>query len=99
MARQREIEVFAAINCKNVAEEADCKSTAAFEGIIVGAKWADKTIIDKACEWLKFHVSIPYEGGTTENGDTPAKEYLDWAKKRLEAAEEICNDFRKAMEE
>ena len=55
--------------------------------------------IEKACEWLKFHISIPYEGGTTENGDTPAKEYLDWAKKRLEVAEEICNDFRKAMEE
>lgn len=28
-------------------------------------------------EWLKFHVSIPYEGGTTENENTPAKEYLD----------------------
>lgn len=55
--------------------------------------------IDKACEWLKFHISIPYEGGTTENGDTPAKECLDWAKKRLEVAEEFCNDFRKAMEE
>jgi hypothetical protein len=61
-----------------------------------GAKWADKTMIDKACEWLKFHVSIPCEIETT---DAPAKEYLNWAKKRLEAAEEICNDFRKAMEE
>ena len=64
-----------------------------------GAKWADKTMINKACEWLKFHISIPYEGETTENGDTPAKEYLDWAKKRLEAAEKICNAFLKAMEE
>lgn len=23
------------------------------DGIIWGAKWADKTMIDKACEWLK----------------------------------------------
>ena len=23
-----------------------------YEGIITGAKWADKTMIDKACEWL-----------------------------------------------
>lgn len=68
-------------------------------GVCDGVRLADKTMINKACEWLKFHISIPYEGETTENGDTPAKEYLDWAKKRLEATEKICNDFRKAMEE
>lgn len=64
-------------------------------GFEEGDKSATKAIIDKACEWLKFHVSIPCEKETT---DLSAKEYLDWAKKRLEAAEEICNDFRKAME-
>ena len=99
MARNKEIENFALAHYKDIAGETDYKDTAAFEGIIKGANWADKNIIDKACEWLKFHISIPYEGGTTENGDAPAKEYLDWAKKRLEAVEEICNDFRKAMEE
>ena len=61
-----------------------------------GDKRATKAIIEKACEWFKFHVSVPCE---KETMDISAKEYLDWAKKRSEAAEEICNDFRKAMEE
>ena len=65
-------------------------------GFEEGDKCASKNMIEKACEWLKFHVSIPCEIETT---DTPTKEYLDWAKKRLEVVEEICNDFRKAMEE
>lgn len=65
-------------------------------GVCDGVRLADKTMINKACEWLKFHISIPYE---TETTDTSAKEYLDWLKKRLEVAEEICNNFRKAMEE
>lgn len=69
------------------------------DGFKDGANWAYNEFINKACEWLKFHISIPYEGETTKNGDTPAKEYLDWAKKRLEVAEEICNNFRKVMEE
>ncbi len=70
-----------------------------YEAFLAGANCAYNEFINKACEWLKFHVSIPYEGRTTKNGDTPAKEYLDWAKKRLEVAEEICNNFRKAMED
>ena len=70
-----------------------------YEAFLAGANCAYNEFINKACEWLKFHVSVPYEGETTENGNTPAKEYLNWAKKRLEAAEKICNDFRKAMEE
>lgn len=65
-------------------------------GFEEGDKSATKAIIDKACKLLKFHVLIPCEIETTE---VSAKDYLDWAKKRLEVAEEICNNFRKVMEE
>lgn len=67
-----------------------------YEAFLAGANCAYNEFINKACEWLKFHVSIPCEIETT---DTPAKEHLNWLKKRLEVVEEICNDFRKAMEE
>lgn len=49
-----------------------------------GAKWADKTMIDKACEWLKENiwVYINYEGCSGE-----------------ELENDVIEDFRKAMEE
>jgi hypothetical protein len=48
-----------------------------------GARWADKTMIDKACEWMKEQVYQEYGGGPLE---------------RLIPDERIA-DFRKAMEE
>lgn len=67
-----------------------------YEAFLAGAGCAYNEFMNKACEWLKFHVSIPCE---TETTDVSAKDYLDWAKKRLEVVEEICNDFRKTMME
>lgn len=29
-------------------------------GFCEGAKWADKTMIDKACDWLKTHIEEYY---------------------------------------
>lgn len=101
MTRQEQLnsEMFTALN-----EEANNKPFLNTEmgqyayqlGFEKGAEIDRKIMIDKVCEWLKFHVSIPCEIETT---DVSAKDYLDWAKKRLEAVEEICNDFREAMEE
>ena len=47
-------------------------------------EWADKTMIDKACEWLKENiwVYINYEGCSGE-----------------ELENDVIEDFRKAMEE
>ena len=50
---------------------------------VVAAKWADKTMIEKACEWMKKQVYQEYGGGPLE---------------RLISDERIA-DFRKAMEE
>ena len=48
-----------------------------------GAKWADKTMIEKACKWLKEQVYQEYGGGPLE---------------RL-IPDTMIEDFRKAMKE
>lgn len=58
-----------------------------------GAEW----MIDKAYEWVKEHIYIPYEGKMI-NGEPDATDYIEWTKERLRYAEEVAQDFRKAME-
>ena len=65
---------------------------------IAGAKWAENAMLDKACEWIKEHIDIPYEGRMID-GEPEAGDYIEWAKERLKGAEEIAEAFRKAMEE
>ena len=61
-------------------------------------KWADKTMIDKACEWITEHIDIPYEGEFID--DSPvASDYIEWCEKRLEYAKAIADAFKQAMEE
>lgn len=64
---------------------------------IEGAKWADKTMIEKACNWIKEHVMIPYEG-KFDGSETPITDYLEWCENRLKESEHIINEFKKAME-
>lgn len=98
----KEAKKFAGIKLDTIIDEEEKYynrgSVEKYEAFLAGANCAYNKFIEKACEWFKFHVSIPCETETTD-AHVPAKEYLDWAKKRLEAAEEICNNFRKAMEE
>lgn len=68
------------------------------QAFISGAKWADKTMIEKACNWIKEHVMIPHEG-KFDSSETPITDYLEWCKDRLEEAERVANEFKKAMEE
>lgn len=49
MTREEEIEL--AASCHIAASNEDFKEY--YEGFIAGAKWADKTMIDKAREWVK----------------------------------------------
>lgn len=51
--------------------------------IIDGIEWADKTLITKACKYLKMLVYQDYPGA-------PLERFFD---------DEIIKDFRKAMEE
>lgn len=65
---------------------------------IEAAEWADKTMIEKACEWITEHIDIPYEGEFID--DSPvASDYIEWCEKRLEYAKAIADAFKQAMEE
>lgn len=55
-------------------------------GVCDGVRLADKTMIEKACEWLDQNV-VKYESGTKMG-------YIPFS-----LIEDMINDFRKAMEE
>lgn len=57
---------------------------------IAGAKWAEKMMIEKACEWLEDMAC--YYAHWEYNGDTYEKEVVYDTEKLIE-------DFKKAMEE
>ena len=54
--------------------------------------------IENACQWITEHVDIPYEVEHID-GEPVASDYIEWCKKRLEAAKEIIDDFRQSMKE
>lgn len=57
------------------------------KAFIAGAKWADKTIFEKACKWLEENVS-EYEDIYYDVGGFVSPEFR---------IEEFINDFKKAM--
>lgn len=71
------------------------QSSEAFkEGYEVGKK----EMIERAVEWIKEHIDIPYEGEFID--DSPvASDYIEWCEKRLEYAEAVVDAFKTAMEE
>ena len=65
---------------------------------VVAAQWADKTMIEKAYEWITEHIDIPYEGEFID--DSPvASDYVEYLSKRLEYAKAVADAFKQAMEE
>lgn len=81
MTRKQEIEQQSFVYYETCSDEDIAKS----KEFIVGAEWADKTMIEKVCKWLK------------EN----ANDYLDWydwEECRLNT-DNLLYDFKKAMEE
>ena len=67
------------------------------DGIIWGAKWADKTMIDKACEWMKKVLYIHTE--VNEDKDWCTYNPIDYVTSDFESVEEFIKEFSKAMEE
>lgn len=56
------------------------------EGFIEGAKWADETMIEKACEWLENNV----------NNYIIIDDYLGKVQPKISSS--MFDDFKKAME-
>lgn len=64
-------------------------------GYMLGAK----EFTEKAVNWLRDRINIPYSVETNEDGEPLADSYIEYAKKRLEAANEIIEEFIKVMAE
>lgn len=45
-------------------------------GFVAGANWADKTMLDRACEWLRFRVRVDVPIETNENGEPLADSWI-----------------------
>ena len=58
------------------------------DGFIEGAKWADKTMIDKACEWLRANIDL--------YADTRRSLFSNYQEVYL--TDNFETEFRKAME-
>lgn len=51
-------------------------------------------LLEKAKQWFIEHTNIPQEVETNEDGEPLAKSYIDYAKKRFDAANEMFEAFR-----
>ena len=58
MTREEQIQNYAYNNC--IAEDVDDTS---YSLIVSAIEWADETMIDKACEYLKANIQIPENVG------------------------------------
>lgn len=84
---------------KTMEDEQYCHHESFRWGFEQGVDWAEKDMIERACKWLKERIDISYSVATNENGEPLADSYIDYAKKRLEAANQVIEEFRKVMEE
>lgn len=64
---------------------------------IQGAEWADKTMIDKACEWLSKTLYIHTEA--IEDKHWNETKTYDWVTSDYDSVSDFIDGFRKAMEE
>jgi predicted 3-demethylubiquinone-9 3-methyltransferase (glyoxalase superfamily) len=92
MTRREEIEQQASLT---VFPWDDVREQSKFEeGFIEGAKWADKTMIEKACEWLNDNFGTSWEldcyGCYTNETEVTTS---------FDTKEEMMESFHKAMEE
>lgn len=88
MTRKEEIQQKAGEEAWYIADTSQTKEEAAIRGYCLGAAYADKTMLDRACEWLKENIDLyTFEGISIKSGITEIK--------LTECFEEA---FRQAME-
>lgn len=67
------------------------------KAFINGAKWADKTMVEKACEWLNKTLYIHTE--EIEDKHWNEIKTFDWVTSDFDSVSDFIEGFRKAMEE
>lgn len=66
-------------------------------GYKAGYMLGSREMYDKAEKWLKDRINIDQNVETNEDGEPMARSYIDYAMKRLEAANEIAKQFKQSM--
>lgn len=94
---KREKEKIAALN--NYIHETSSSGCEAVKenAFIAGFETADKTMLDRACEWLRFRVSVDVPIETNENEEPLADSWIKAQMERVKAADEFIAEFRQAM--
>lgn len=85
MTREEQIHNYAYNNC--ITEDVDDNS---YSLIVDAIKWADETMLEKACEWLEEKLLCAEDY-------YPTIEFLSIIE--YNSLKELINDFKKAMEE
>lgn len=85
MTREEQIHNYAYNNC--ITEDVDDNS---YSLIVDAIKWADETMLEKACEWLEEKLLCAED-------HYPTLEFLSIIE--YNSLKELINDFRKSMEE
>lgn len=91
MTREEQIRQKAISEQRELMESCDWRA-----GFIAGAKLADKTMIDKACEWLSKTLYIHTE--SIEDKHWNKIETFDWVTSDYNSVSDFIDGFRKAME-
>lgn len=66
-------------------------------GYKAGYMLGSREMYDKAEQWLKDRINIDQNVKTNDDGEPMADSYIDYAMKRLEAANEIAKQFKQSM--
>ena len=67
-------------------------------GVCDGVRLADKTMLDRACEWLELRVSEDFPVDTNECGMPFCESWIKAQEERINAIKEFITAFRQAME-
>ena len=67
-------------------------------GVCDGVRLADKTMLDRACEWLELRVSEDFPVDTNECGMPFCESWIKAQEERIKAMKEFITAFRQAME-
>lgn len=68
------------------------------DAFVAGARWQKDQFINKACEWLRRSVDTDEEVKLVD-GEPEIKSFIQKNLRRIEVANKIVADFKKAMED
>ena len=101
MTREEEIKNEAKLHCHDIASEVDCKSSAAYDGFVMGAKWADenpdKNLVYTKQELMNMGFGFDLNGNisTPQEIEERLKRYINYRKNKW--IEKVCEWMREQV--